>query len=118
MLRQCGGTPETTKAMPRLYLALFVATVDAVLERPPRRLQRPAAADREAALLAAGKGACPVLCVDALLPYQRLPLAFDDAVLTDVLEDVGEGGLVMTTSWDARRRRVRVFPWAGRGAAW
>ena len=90
-----------------LRLALFVATVDAVLERPPRRLQRPAAADREAALLAAGKGACPVLCVDALLPYQRLPLAFDDAMLTELLEDIGEGGLVMTTSWDARRRRVR-----------
>ena len=58
-----------------LRLALFVATVDAVLERPPRRLQRPAAADREAALLAAGRGACPVLCVDALPPYQRPPRA-------------------------------------------
>ena len=90
-----------------LRLALLVATVDAVLERPPRRLVKPAAADREAALLEAGRGACPVLCVDALLPYQRLPLAFDDAVLTELLEDIGEGGLVMTTSWDARRRRVR-----------
>ena len=88
-------------------LALFVAAVQAVLERPPRRLVKPAAADREAAFLEAGRGACPVLCVDALLPYQRLPLAFDDAVLTELLEDVGEGGLVMTTSWDARRRRVR-----------
>ena len=88
-------------------LALLVAAVDAVLERPPRRLVKPAAADREAAFLEAGRGACPVLCVDALLPYQRLPLAFDDATLTELLEDIGEGGLVMTTSWDARRRRVR-----------
>ena len=88
-------------------LALVVATVEAVLERPPRRLVKPAAADREAALLEAGRGACPVLCVDALLPYQRLPLAFDDAALTELLEDIGEGGLVVATSWDARRRRVR-----------
>ena len=88
-----------------LRLALFVVvTVEAVLERPPRRLVKPAAADREAAFLEAGRGACPVLCVDALLPYQRLPLAFDDAALTELLEDVGEGGLVMATSWDARRR--------------
>ena len=91
-----------------LRLALFVVvTVEAVLERPPRRLVKPAAADREAALLEAGRGACPVLCVDALLPYQRLPLAFDDATLTELLEDIGEGGLVVATSWDARRRRVR-----------
>ena len=27
--------------------------------------------------------------------------------LTELLEDVGEGGLVVATSWDARRRRVR-----------
>ena len=80
------------------HLALFVVTAKAVLERPPRRLVKPAAADREAALLEAGRGACPVLCVDALLPYQRLPLAFDDATLTELLEDVGEGGLVMTLS--------------------
>ena len=79
----------------------------AVLERPPRRLTRPKAADREAALLAAGRGACPVLCVDALLPYQRLPLNFDDGTLAELLDDVGEGGLVMATSWDPRRRRVR-----------
>ena len=90
-----------------LRLALVVATVDAVLERPPRRLVKPAAAEREAALIEAGRGACPVLCVDALLPYQRLPLAFDDAALTELLEDIGEGGLVVATSWDARRRRVR-----------
>ena len=81
------------------------STVEAVLERPPRRLVKPAAADREAALLEAGRGACPVLCVDALLPYQRLPLAFDDEILTELLEDIGEGGLVVATSWDARRRR-------------
>ena len=74
-------------------LALLVATVGAVLERPPRRLVKPAAADREAALLEAGRGACPVLCVDALLPYQRLPLAFDDATLTELLEDIVDIGV-------------------------
>ena len=86
-------------------------TVEAVLERPPRRLVKPAAADREAALLEAGRGACPVLCVDALLPYQRLPLAFDDAALTELLEDVGEGGC---PSW---RRRDAAAPSETKGHA-
>jgi len=73
-----------------------------------RRMADVQAADaREAELYKEGWGKLPVLCLDALLPRQRLQFETEDATFCDFLRCVGLGGIFAMVGLDFKTRRLR-----------
>mmetsp|Transcript_53322 Transcript_53322/g.127196 ORF Transcript_53322/g.127196 Transcript_53322/m.127196 type:complete len:404 (+) Transcript_53322:90-1301(+) len=73
-----------------------------------RRMADVQAADaREAELYKAGRGELPVLCLDALLPRQRLQFETGDATFSAFLRGVGLGGIFAMVGLDFKTRRLR-----------
>ena len=62
---------------------------------------------QERALYAAGVGNLPVICLDALVPRQRMELDTDDPTFCRLLRDTGLGGLLVLTSLNPAQRKVR-----------
>ena len=66
-----------------------------------------AADEREAALATARDAELPIVCLDAMLPGQRLELTTEDPTFCELLREIGLGGLFCMVSLDPRQRRVR-----------
>jgi len=66
-----------------------------------------AADQREALMTVSQTAELPVVCLDALLPGQRLELTTEDPCLCAFLQELGLGGLFCMVSLDPRRRRLR-----------
>ena len=61
----------------------------------------------EQALYTQGFGFLPVVCLDALLPNQRLEVNTDDPTLCRLLRDTGLGGLFVMLSLNPKQRKCR-----------
>ena len=61
----------------------------------------------ERELYVAGRGALPVVCLDAMVPRQRMAVETDDPTFCSLLQDLSLGGLFVMTSLNPARRMLR-----------
>eukprot|EP00967_Tisochrysis_lutea_P053941 scaffold67230_cov30-Tisochrysis_lutea.AAC.1 len=89
-----------------LLLASLTLSSESSLLR--QRIAAIEAADaRDTGLVASSRLSVPVVCIDPMLPKQRMEIKTEDDTFCCLLRDVGFGGLIGIVGLDTRTRRLR-----------